>query len=110
MSTSVKVDLSGLERRFGDAARESRLAEATDRAGFMMTKYVPLDKGPLRASESTNSQFRAGRLVWNTPYAAAQYYRPMRHTQPGTTDHWCDAFKQKDMGKLVSYVEAMYRG
>ena len=72
---SVTVDLSGLravERMRGDI-----LEEATMRAEFEMRRYVPMDEGVLRASGQLASQFRAGLLIWATPYATNQYYLPL---------------------------------
>ena len=39
-----------------------------------MDKYVPFRNGPLKNSVITASNFEKGELVYNTPYARAQYY------------------------------------
>ena len=36
--------------------------------------YVPFDTGTLKNSVNQASDFKAGLLVYNTPYARAQYY------------------------------------
>lgn len=40
-----------------------------------MDPYVPFRTGVLKSSPAMASDFSAGRLVYSTPYARAQYYR-----------------------------------
>ena len=43
-----------------------------------MDPYVPFDTGTLKNSVNQSSDFKGGKLVYNTPYARQQYYL---HTQ-----------------------------
>lgn len=47
----------------------------------LMDKYVPFRTGMLKGSVITASNFGSGELIYNTPYARAQYYR-----RPSGTD------------------------
>lgn len=106
---SVTVDLSGL--RAVEKMRGDILEEAAMRAEFEIRSYVPMDEGTLRASGQLASQFRAGLLVWATPYAANQYYIEDRnHTEPGTTDHWDEAWARDRLPQWMQYVAAIYEG
>lgn len=108
---SVTADLSGLmavERMRGDI-----LEEATMRAEFEIRPYVPIEEGILRASGQLASQFRAGLLVWATPYAANQYYIENRkHASPEgrATDHWDEAWARDRLPQWMDYVAAIYEG
>lgn len=108
MSIVVHVDLSGLERRTDPARRVERQVLFAQRAALLMEPFVPLEEGTLRGSEPVNSNYAAGHLVWNTPYAAKHYYVPMRHTVAGTTDHWDIAMVGRSMGELKEFVASLY--
>lgn len=69
----------------------------------VVTPYVPVDTGKLRASGRATED---GRVYWTAVspikvardghtyggynYAAIQYNVPMRHKDPNATDHWTD--------------------
>lgn len=105
---TVRIDLSNMERKFSEREHRKRQAEFSERAAFLMRKYVPQEEGTLRSSEPLNSNYAAGLVIWSTPYARKQYTVPMHHTTAGTTDHWCQAMKNRDMGKLVEYARHLY--
>lgn len=105
---SVTVNLPSLKKLKDASEYEKRQAEVAMRAEQMMRKYVPRDEGTLRASAQLSSDFAAGVLSWTTPYAATQYSKPMTHSEPGTCDHWDEAFKRNDMDTFTDYVKAMY--
>ena len=46
--------------------------------------YVPMDSGNLRTSGIRGTRLGSGRIVYNAPYAARQYYR---HTGKSTDKH-----------------------
>ncbi len=104
MTVAARLDgLAGLERLRGDV-----LEEATRRAEFEMRAYVPIDQGVLRASAQIASRYRAGLIVWATPYALEQYGVPMAHTTPGTCDHWDEAWARDRMPQYLDYVGKLY--
>lgn len=105
---SITMNLPTLDKWANEAAQKKRLEEVSMRAAFLMRQYVPRDENTLRASEPLNSRYERGELVWNTPYAAKQYYVPMAHRTPGTTDHWDEAFQRNNMDELVKYTETLY--
>ena len=47
-------------------------------------------------------------LTWNTPYAARQYYEPMNHTDPATTDHWDEKCQREDGDDLREFARRLY--
>ena len=110
MAISVRVDLSGAEARFSEAAHKKRQVVMAERAAFMMRKYVPVEESTLRDSEPLSSDYEAGRLIWNTPYAAKHYYVPMHHTEAGTTDHWDVEMVNREGGDLTEFAKKLYEG
>lgn len=106
MSFSIDINLAGLERFATE--HESIQEEAAMRAALEMRRYVPVDQGTLRGSEPTASNYKAGLLIWNTPYAARHYYVPMNHATEGTQDHWDEAWRRNDMPAYLKYVELLY--
>lgn len=107
---SVTVDLSGLERMASEPEQRRRQEEFARRAALMMRRYVPYEEGQLRDSEPVSSDYPAGLLVWNAPYAAKHYHVPMRHTTAGTCDHWDEAMMRNDGPALLAYAETLYEG
>ena len=56
-------------------ARFARLQFAfSQKVAATIDPYVPFDTGTLKHSVNQASDFKAGLLVYNTPYARAQYY------------------------------------
>ena len=105
----TKVDLTKLRQRFSPSEHDRRQEEFSMRCAFVMRQYVPVEESTLRNNEPVNSDYRAGKLIWNTPYAAKHYYVPMNHTDPGTTDHWDKACMAKHGKQLNEYAKALYR-
>lgn len=112
MSIAVIVDTPQLNR-LSDASRHADVVEEVSmRAEQMMRPYVPVQETTLRASAQLHSDFRAGEIIWSTPYAEKHYYVPMNHTDPAgkATDHWDEAM-MKDRGEeLAEYAGLAFMG
>ena len=106
---SVVVHLPDIDRLASESEHRKRQEEYAMRVAFYCRQYVPLDENTLRASEPLNSKYADGLLIWNTPYAAMQYYVPMNHTTPDTYDHWDEQVRKNHMPDLIAYVDAMYK-
>lgn len=55
------------------ALQKAQYAMAQE-AARLIDSYVPLDTGTLKNSVNQASDFKGGKLVYNTPYARKQYY------------------------------------
>ena len=84
-----------------------RQTEYAMRAAFLCRGYVPMQESILRSSEPMNSRYDKGLLIWNTPYAAYQYYTPLRHTTAGTYDHWDEHCWQEHGNELTAYAKKL---
>ena len=59
--------------------------------------YCKEDTGMLIMSSYIHSDLKHGKLVWNTPYAARQYYEiqtAIKDVNANATWRWCDVAKR----------------
>lgn len=64
--------------------------------------FVPKQEGTLNDTASIRDNGDATEIVWDTPYAAYQYYGCWpdgshvihNHTTPGTTTQWCETARR----------------
>lgn len=108
MSIAVDVVTVGIDLMAKPEACRRRQVLYARRAAFLMRRYVPLRESILRSSEPVNSDYAAGILTWNTPYAARQYYEPMNHTTAGTTDHWDQEMMKNDGDDLREFARQLF--
>ncbi|QHJ80572.1 MAG: hypothetical protein [Caudoviricetes sp.] len=93
MSVNIRMDLGNVERKLGNISGKARYA-ASNQAVLEMNKYVPRLTGHLRDSASISSD--GSRIIYNTPYAKAQYYgfvgqggsRVRNYSTLGTSRRW----------------------
>ena len=77
--------------------------------------YCKEDTGMLIMSSFIHSDLKKGRLVWQTPYAARQYYEiPTAYTDvnPNATWRWCERAKQlhqADWGRQAQAIMRLYK-
>ena len=65
-------------------------------------KYCKRDTGMLIMSSYIHSDLKHGRLVWNTPYAARQYYEiPTANPKPNpdASWKWCEVAKSRHLSE-----------
>ena len=108
MSIAVDVVTAGIDLMAKPEACRRRQVLYARRAAFLMRRYVPLRESILRSSEPVNSDYAAGILTWNTPYAARQYYEPMNHTTAGPTDHWDQEMMKDDRDDLREFARQLF--
>ena len=108
---TVKVDLSGLEARLGAAAMREKQAAFAARVAFETRDYVPYEEGTLQGSEPLSSDYEAGTIEWNTPYAAIVEAMPessiKKTINPGARAHWPQAAKAERMGAWEEYARKL---
>lgn len=75
-------------------------------------KYCKEDTGMLIMSSYIHSDLKKGRLVWQTPYAARQYYeiRTAYHDVNAEASwRWCEVAKNNHKGKWARQAQAIAR-
>lgn len=76
-------------------------------------KFCKEDTGALIASSYIHSDLNAGKLVWQTPYAARQYYEiQTAHTDknPQASWKWCDVAKAAYAGRWQRIAQRLMEG
>ena len=58
-------------------------------------QYCKVDQNTLISSSYAHSILRAGKLIWQTPYARRQYWAIKTSLTPGRTWKWCETAKRK---------------
>ena len=101
---SVTMNTPGIDSLASETAHRRRQTEYAMRAAFLCRQYVPQEEGYLRNSQPMASDYAQGILTWSTPYAAKQYYTPMKHSTAGTTDHWDEACARAPGKNLADYA------
>ena len=78
-------------------------------------RYCKEKTGTLIISSYIHSDLKHGRLVWNTPYAARQYYEiPTAHTEvnENASWRWCELARRlhlEDWGRQAQAITRYYR-
>ena len=107
----VRVDLSGIEARLGEAAMREKQAAFAARVAFETRDYVPVETGTLRGSEPVSSDYEGGTIEWNTPYAAYVEAMPeasIRKTvNPNARAHWPLAAKSERLGAWQDFARKL---
>lgn len=110
----VRVDLSGLEARLGEAAMREKQAAFASRVAFETRDYVPVETGTLQGSEPVSSDYEAGTVEWNTPYAGYVEAMPessIRKTvNPSARAHWPQAAKSERLGAWQDFARKLLEG
>ena len=75
-------------------------------------RYCKEDTGLLIMSSLIHSDLKKGRLVWNTPYAARQYYAiqtAYKDVNASASWRWCELAKQLHGEQWVRQAQAIMR-
>lgn len=104
---SIIANTPHLDALADEAMSKNRQEEYAMRCALLCRQYVPVEEGALRGSEVLHSDYRNGKLVYATPYAAKQYYVPMNHSASGTTDHWDEACAREHKSELIDYAKTL---
>ena len=97
MAVRINIDDAGIMSRI-DNAWTRGVAMLCSQILRDCNYYCKEDTGMLIASSMIHSDLPHGKLVWQTPYAARQYYEietANHDTNPNATSHWCEVAKTK---------------
>ena len=75
-------------------------------------KYCKEQSGVLIMSSYIHSKLNEGKLIWNTPYAARQYYEiPTAYTNVNSnaTWRWCEVAKSNHRDRWAKQAQAIMR-
>lgn len=95
----IRIDLSGIERRFAPEQLRAKQEAFAERVAFEMRDYVPRDEDTLQDSEALASDYASGHIEWDTPYAQHVHDLPqssIRKTKnPNARSHWPEEAKRE---------------
>ncbi len=124
-NVSIKIDTKRIDRNIRNAQAKLNEAIGTD-----CKSLVPFLNGGLQGSfRHGNGDIHSGFVEWTAPYSHFQYVglvrtdengrvwvrkhkekpiltnRVMKHHESGTTDHWFEESKKKNLDKWVKIVK-----
>lgn len=114
MPVKIKIDENHIKTVIDDNWK-SGLAMLSSIILNDCNKYCKVDTGALIMSSFIHSDLKNGLLVWQTPYAARQYYEiPTAYTDVNSNAswRWCEVAKQRHgdtWGRQAQAIMRLYR-
>lgn len=110
----------GVRIEINKSAVAARLTKAWEQALFPLSEQAlkdcnelcKQDQGNLIASSQVHSQLDKGRLIWQTPYAARQYWEIPTASQdknPGAQWRWAHAAKALNGERWRQLAQKLFR-
>jgi hypothetical protein len=114
MSVKITVNEGSIQARI-DNTWQNGLEMLSSQILRDCNKYCKEDTGMLIMSSYIHSDLKNGRLVWQTPYAARQYYEIPTAYKDVNSDaswRWCELAKslhEADWGRQAQAIMRLYR-
>ena len=112
MPVKVNINEAKLLMKAQNPLTEKGLAMLSSQVLRDCNMYCKEDTGMLIASSMLHSQLNKGLLVWQTPYAARQYYEirtAYKDVNPNATWRWCEVAKNNHGEKWLAQAKAIAR-
>lgn len=110
---AVKININeGMIQAKIDNAWQSGLEMLSSEILRDCNKYCKQDNGYLIMSSYIHSRLKEGLLIWNTPYAARQYYEirtAYKDKNSNASWRWCEVAKNNHMDKWARQAQAITR-
>lgn len=113
MSVKITINENNIKATIDDTW-ESGLEMLSSQILKDCNRYCKEDTGMLIMSSLIHSDLKKGRLVWNTPYAARQYYEirtAYTDVNSNASWRWCEVAKslhQADWGRQAQAIMRLY--
>lgn len=114
MSVKFQIDARAIKVKI-DAAWETGLEMLSSQILKDCNRFCKEDTGMLIISSYIHSDLKKGRLVWQTPYAARQYYEiqtAYKDVNSNASWRWCEVAKgqYKDVwGRQAQAITRLYK-
>lgn len=111
MPVRVNIDKEKIVNNIG-RAWDKGLAMLSTQILKSCNLYCKEDTGMLIISSYTHSDFKKGRLIWRTPYAARQYYEiqtAYKDVNPNATWRWVEVAKKNHYSEWTMQAQAIVR-
>lgn len=114
MAVRINIDGNTIQAKI-DNAWESGLEMLSSQILRDCNFYCKQDTGMLIMSSYIHSDLKRGLLVWQTPYAARQYYEiptAYKDNNSNATWRWCEVAKKNfsaDWGRQAQAITRLYK-
>jgi len=111
MAVKIIINESTIQAKMDDAW-ESGLEMLSSQVLKDCNKYCKEDTGMLIMSSFIHSDLKKGRLVWQTPYAARQYYEirtAYKDVNSNASWRWCEVAKNNHLERWKKQAQAIAR-
>lgn len=111
MPVKVNIDLAKLESKLNRTVKNG-MGMISSIILRDCNKYCKEDTGMLIASSLIHSRLNDGLLIWQTPYAARQYYAiptAYHDVNSNATWRWCEVAKNNHQANWVRQAQAIMR-
>ena len=111
MAVKITIDDKHIIAKI-DNAWESGLEMLSSQILKDCNLYCKEQEGYLIMSSFIHSDLKRGKLVWQTPYAARQYYEiqtAYKKPNPNASWRWCEVAKQRHGAEWIRQAEAIKR-
>lgn len=114
MAVRIKINSNSIQAKI-DNIWSSGLEMLSSQILKDCNLYCKQDTGMLIMSSYIHSRLKDGLLIWNTPYAARQYYEiptANKENNSNATWRWCEVAKQNhlaDWGRQAQAIMRMYK-
>lgn len=112
MPVRININSAQITQRLQNPLGEQGLAMLSSEILRDCNKYCKEDTGMLIASSLIHSDLKRGRLVWQTPYAARQYYEirtAYKDVNENASWRWCEVAKNNHHEKWCRQAQAIAR-
>lgn len=111
ITSNTVIDLSGIEDKIAEATAEVKVT-FSQQVLKDSNYFIPFDTGNLRDSSLIHSDFEAGLLVWETPYARRLYFNPQynfhKDENPNASGLWYELARARFLSDWVRIVQREY--
>lgn len=111
MPVKVNIDLAKLENKLNRTVKNG-MGMISSIILRDCNKYCKEDTGMLIASSLIHSRLNDGLLIWQTPYAARQYYAiptAYHDVNSNAAWRWCEVAKNNHKATWVKQAQAIMR-
>ena len=111
MAVRIEINENSIKAKI-DNAWESGLEMLSSQILRDCNMYCKEDTGMLIMSSYIHSRLKEGMLIWQTPYAARQYYEiptAYKDVNPNASWRWCEVAKQNHLAEWGRQAQAITR-
>lgn len=110
MGVTVTHNRAQIERRI-KAGAANAIAATTEQVVKDSNKFCREDQGTLIASSQTASDYKAGKAVWDTPYARRVFYTgtPSKDKNPNASLMWVEKARSANKAQWEKIANAAFK-